>query len=69
MSHHVALVRTNVSGGHQFLQEPDGITSQKMTFLIMWCVLVKSIDKLFDSKCSSITDVSSAYIIVPLCVI
>jgi hypothetical protein len=32
MLHCVALVRTNIAKEHWFLQEPHGITSQKMAF-------------------------------------
>jgi hypothetical protein len=34
MLHSVALVRTDIPPKHRFLQEPHGITSQKMAFFI-----------------------------------
>jgi hypothetical protein len=38
ISHHVALVRTNIPSKCWFLQEPHGITSQKTAFFIFTAV-------------------------------
>jgi hypothetical protein len=39
---HVALVRTDVSEEHQFLQEPHGVTSQKTAFFIITVLRIKN---------------------------
>jgi hypothetical protein len=38
MLHHMALVRTDVPPKRLFLQEPQGVTAQKMAFFIVTAV-------------------------------
>jgi hypothetical protein len=45
----VVLVRTDVSEERQFLQEPHGITSQKMAFFIVTAVKTSNLTQPLDS--------------------